>query len=198
MSLKVGVTGGIGSGKTLVCKVFETLGIPVFYADDEAKRVMSDNGDVRDQLKALIGRDAYEDGTLNRPYIASRIFRDRDLLKQMNAIVHPVVHEEFKTWVENQGHAPYVIEEAALLFESGAAQRLDTIVEVYASEETRIRSVCERDGVVEEKVRERMRNQMDEEEKRRLADHVILNEENEMLLPQVAELHEMLLKGSKQ
>ena len=197
MSMKVGITGGIGSGKTFVCKIFENLGVPVFYADDEAKRIMVEDADVKKGLMALLGRSAYRGGILDRAYVASKVFRDKELLEGMNAIIHPAVHRVFHDWAESQRDVPYVIEEAALLFESGASDRLDTIVEVYASADTRIRRVCERDGVDEAMVRDRMKHQMDEEEKRRLADHVILNDGNEILLPQVVELHAMFIKGDR-
>lgn len=197
MSVKVGITGGIGSGKTLVCKIFEYLGVPVFYADDEAKRIMVEDKDVKARLISLLCKPAYRGPDLDTAYIASKIFRDENLLKKMNAIVHPAVHEAFIDWANRQGDVPYVIEEAALIFESGAADRLDAIVEVYASEDTRIRRVCERDGVDETMVRNRMQHQMDEEEKRTLADHVILNDENDLLLPQIVELHNTLNKGDR-
>jgi dephospho-CoA kinase len=193
--MKVGITGGIGSGKTLVCKIFEYLGVPVFYADDEAKRIMVEDMDVKARLMSLLGGPAYRGLDLDTAYIASKIFRDENLLKKMNAIVHPAVHAAFIDWANRQGDVPYVIEEAALIFESGAADRLDAIVEVYASEDTRIRRVCERDRVDETMVRNRMQHQMDEEEKRTLADHVILNDGNDLILPQIVELHNTLKKG---
>ncbi|MBN1132941.1 MAG: dephospho-CoA kinase [Bacteroidales bacterium] len=192
---RVGITGGIGSGKTLVCKIMEVLGVAVYYADEAAKRIMSEDSMIKESLKELIGRKAYVGNRLNRAFIASRIFSDERLLKQINQLVHPAVQRDFDGWAARVSGSPYVIEEAALLFESGAAGFLDAVVLVYASEGTRIRRVAERDGTEEHLVRDRMRHQMDEEEKRKLADHVIYNDGNDLLIPQVVKLHQDILKN---
>ena len=197
MMLKVGITGGIGSGKTIVCRIFETLGAPVYYADLEARRIMRDDIAVRELILQLLGAEAYKGQELNRSYIASRIFGDRDLLRQVNSIVHPAVHNDFLHWVSTVTEASYVIKEAAILFESGSASDLDHTVLVYASEETRIQRVIERDGTDPEQVRQRMLNQMPDEEKKKLADYVILNDLNKMLIPQVVDIHVEFLNKLK-
>jgi len=195
MIYKVGITGGIGSGKTLVCKIFETLGVAVYYADEAARRMMSEDEIIIEKLKRILGENAYEGNQLNRGYIASVIFNNSEILREINQIVHPAVQEDFRKWTGQVTGSPYVIEEAAILYESGASAYLDTIVLVYASEKTRLQRVMERDGVGEDLIRERMRNQISEEEKKRLADHVIMNDNNILLLPQVVKLHQEFLNN---
>jgi dephospho-CoA kinase len=192
--LQVGVTGGIGSGKTLVCSVLEQLGVPVYHADLEARRLMNEDLQVREKIIDLFGEEAYLDGALNRGFMAGQVFGDQQKLSRLNALVHPAVRQDYTRWVAGQLHVPYVVEEAAILFESGAAGFMDLKVLVYAPEQVRIKRVMKRDGVLEENVRERMRNQMDEEEKRRLADLVIMNDGETMLLPQVLDVHREILK----
>jgi len=191
---RIGITGGIGSGKTYVCKIFEILGIPVFYADSEAKRLMEYDPEMRESIIALLGSDAYAGNKLNRAFIASRVFEQEDMLEKLNRIVHPQVRKAFLSWSENITDKPYVIEEAAILFESGASKFMDKTVLVYAPEEIRVRRVMERDHVGEEAVRNRMQNQMDEEKKRQLADYIIVNDNVNLLIPQVIELHNKFLK----
>jgi dephospho-CoA kinase len=192
--LQVGVTGGIGSGKTLVCSVLEQLGVPVYHADLEARRLMNEDLQVREKIIDLFGEEAYLDGALNRGFIAGQVFGDQQKLSRLNALVHPAVRQDYTRWVAEQLHVPYVVEEAAILFESGAAGFMDLKVLVYAPEPVRIKRVMKRDGVLEGNVRERMRNQMDEEEKRRLSDLVIMNDGETMLLPQVIDVHREILK----
>ena len=191
----LGVTGGIGSGKTLVCSILEKLGIPVYCADSEAKRLMNDDRDLAGGIKELLGEGAYLGSSLNSGFVAERVFGDNALLEKLNHLVHPVVRKDFAAWVNLQKNVPYVVEEAAILFESGAAGFLDGSVLVYAPVELRIKRVMERDGVDEASVRRRMSHQMDEEEKMKLADHVIYNDGDKMLLPQVIALHDILLNS---
>lgn len=191
---QVGLTGGIGSGKSLVCGVMEKLGVPVYYADRQAGRLMNDDPDLVELIRDLLGERAYKAGILDRVYVAEKIFSNRELLIKMNSVVHPVVRKDYARWVDSLKDARYVVEEAAILFESGAGKFLDWTVMVYAPENMRIERVMLRDGVDEESVRQRMANQMDEEKKRELADEVIMNDEKGLLLPQIIEMHRKILK----
>jgi dephospho-CoA kinase len=194
---QVGITGGIGSGKTLVCSVLESLGVEVYYADREARRLMNDHGMLKGAIIELLGSRAYS-GELDRQYVASRVFGNRELLEKLNSLVHPVVREDYRNWVKERPEGmPYVVEEAAILLESGASRFLDETVLVYAPSELRIRRVMERDGVSREEVERRMMHQMDEEEKRVLADRVLVNDDREMLLPGVVALHQDILIKTK-
>jgi dephospho-CoA kinase len=192
---RVGLTGGIGSGKSLICSILEKLGVPVYYADAEAKRLMESDPVLKAQIMDLYGVQAYSRGSLDRKYLAERLFGDEELLAAMNALVHPVVREDFKKWAEQQNEVPYVVEEAAILFESGAHRELDSTVLAYAPVEVRISRVMERDKCDRDTVMKRMGHQWNEEEKKKLVDHVIVNDGEQMLLPQVIELHKSLLKG---
>lgn len=190
---QVGVTGGIGSGKTEVCRVLETLGVPVYYADMEAKRLMNGQPELKKRIVELLGKEAFDGNALNRRYVGASVFGDRKLLEKLNRLVHPVVRKDYRDWVARQLDVPYVVEEAAILFESGAYRFLDKTVLVFAPDEIRIRRVMDRDGVSRENVKRRMIQQMDEEEKRVLADEVIVNDDREMLLPQIIALHEKIV-----
>jgi dephospho-CoA kinase len=195
MMFQVGLTGGIGSGKSLVCSVLEKLGAPVYYADSQARMLMASDPELIRKIIELFGEEAYLANTLNRGYLARRVFGNAEMLSRLNALVHPAVRRDYEGWVTKQQDVPYVVEEAAILFESGAHRRLDRTVLVYAPEDLRISRVMKRDGVDEDHVRQRMRHQMDEEEKRNLADMVIMNDESEMLLPQIIEVHTEILKS---
>ena len=193
--LKVGITGGIGSGKTTVCKIFETLNIPIYYADERAKWLMVNDQDLVIQIKDLLGKESYTiDGQLNRKFISSIVFNDKGKLKQLNALVHPVVANDGENWHLEQV-APYTLKEAALLFESGSYRSLDKIITVFAPESTRIQRVVDRDQVSEAEVKARIRNQMPDEEKVKLADFVINNYDNHRLIPQVLEIDRQLRLG---
>lgn len=193
--LQLGLTGGIGSGKTLVCSVLEKLGIAVYYADTEARRLMSSDKELRLHIMEVFGPEVYDGASLNRDLLAKKVFGDGTMLAKLNALVHPVVRRDYSNWVETQKDAPYVVEEAAILFESGADRLLDGSVLVYAPEKMRIRRVMKRDGVDEASVRSRMVHQMDESEKKKRADHIIYNDEKEMLLPQIIALHNKFLNS---
>lgn len=190
--LKIGITGGIGSGKTTVAKVFEVLGIPVYYADEAAKEIMYKNEPLKQQLIFHFGKDTYVDGKLNRKHLSSIVFADKEKLELLNSLVHPVTIADAEQWFRQQ-QSPYVLKEAALLFESGAAEGLDYIIGVTAPVAVRIKRVMDRDGVTADEVKRRMQNQIDETIKIRLCDFIIHNDEQQMILPQVLKLHEELL-----
>ena len=190
--LRVGITGGIGSGKSTVAKVFEVLGIPVYYADDAAKRLMNEDEDLKKNLRLNFGEDVYTNGILNRPYLSSIVFNNPEKLQLLNSIVHPVTIADAANWMKQQ-IAPYTIKEAALIFESGSQEGLDKVIGVYAPAPLRILRAMKRDNISKEEVLARMNKQIDEEIKMRLCDYVIKNDEQEMVLPQVLELHKQLL-----
>ena len=191
--IKLGVTGGIGSGKTSVCKVFGTLGIPVFSADDEAKRIMETDAEIIVKLNEIAGKDLYVGGSLNRAELARIIFNSRSMLETVNAIVHPAVFSRFCEWAKNQ-NTPYIIMEAAILFESGGAKMVDRIVTVTAPVEERIARVVSRSSISKEKVMERMKNQMNDSDRIKQSDYVIDNSENAMIIPAVLSIHSDILK----
>lgn len=189
----IGITGGIGSGKTTCCRIFETLGIPVYYADVRAKKLMTSDKLLKSQIKDLLGKESYyRNGRLNRGFIASQIFNNKSLLKQMNALVHPAVGRDVIAWATKQS-SEYVMYEAALLVENGSYQNFTKLIVVSCPEEERIRRVTARDGTTVKEVKARMRNQLAEEKKIAVADYVIVNDGNEMLIPQILEIHEELL-----
>ncbi|MDB5143015.1 MAG: dephospho-CoA kinase [Mucilaginibacter sp.] len=189
--LKIGITGNIGGGKTTVSKIFEVLGIPVFYADDAAKKVMAEDTILIDELKKAFGAEAYfSDGTLNRKHIAAIVFNDDAQLTKLNSIVHPAVFRAFDTWTGQVKNAPYVIKEAALLFESSSYKMCDYSVMVTAPLELRMQRVVQRDGLSRSEVESRNAKQFSEEKKIQLANYVIRNDDTELVIPQVLELHQ--------
>lgn len=190
---KLGLTGGIGSGKTLVCQIFEKLGVSVYYADTAARELMNTDAELKAGIRKMFGEKAYGKDGLNRQYLAGMVFGDHKKLAGLNSLVHPAVHKDFLRWTQLQNKSPYVIEEAAILFESGASADMDFSVLVYAPEELRISRVMRRDGVKREDVVRRMEHQLSEEEKLERADHVLYNDGTRMLLPQLIELHNMVL-----
>ena len=192
--LRVGLTGGIGSGKSTVAGIFEVIGIPVTYADAEARRLMNENRPLRDAIRHHFGEDAYPNDMLDRKYLAAQVFNDPARLRLLNSLVHPVTLREGRRWMQEQsGRHPYAIREAALLFESAAAGELDFIIGVYAPAALRIHRAMQRDNVTREEVIRRMNNQIDEEIKMRLCDAVIHNDETHAVIPQVLALHQQLL-----
>jgi dephospho-CoA kinase len=190
--MKLCVTGGIGSGKTSVCRVFNTLGIPVFSADAEAKRIMDNDEGMISGINSIAGKDLYINGTLDRKELAELIFNDHALLEKVNLLVHPVVFDNFIAW-EKEQNAPYVIIEAAIIFESRGAKLVDRIISVIAPVEERISRIMQRNDLSREKVIERMRNQVDDDTRIRLSDWVINNSENDMIIPAVLKIHEEIL-----
>lgn len=186
--LKIGITGGIGSGKSIVAKVFEHLDIPVYNADTAAKSLMENDPGLRASITELFGTEAYLNGTLNRSFISSLVFKDPSLLAALNALVHPVTIQYGNEWMNRQS-APYVIKEAALIFESGTQDELDYVIGVYAPQALRIHRVMQRDTVTREQVLQRMANQLDESLKMKLCDFVVINDDQQLVLPQVLKLH---------
>lgn len=187
--LKIGLTGGIGSGKSTVAKIFETLGIPVYYADAEAKRLMNSSETLKKVIRQNFGEATYENDQLNRKYLAGIVFNNPEKLELLNALIHPVTINDAEQWMQQQS-APYSIKEAALLFESGAAENLDFIVGVYAPQALRIKRVMKRDGLTTDEIMKRINRQVNEEMKMKLCDFVIINDEQELLIPQVLKLHQ--------
>lgn len=191
--LKIGLTGSIGSGKSTVAAIFEVLSIPVYYADAASKRLMTANEDLKRAIAKNFGEGAYDGGMLNRKYLAEQVFNDDEKIALLNSLVHPITIKDAAEWIAVQ-QAPYVIKEAALIFESGSNEFLDAVIGVQAPREIRIQRAMERDKISAEQVEARMSKQMAEDEKMRLCDYVIVNEEQQMLIPQVLALHEKFLK----
>lgn len=192
--LKVGITGGIGSGKSTVAKVFETLGIPVYNADAAAKRLMVENNSLKESVIGLFGKESYTvEGELNRKHIADIVFTQPEKLKQLNEIIHPATIKDAAEWMERQ-QTPYAIKEAALFFESGAHASVDVIIGVFAPTPLRIQRAMQRDNISREEVMNRMNKQMDEEIKMRLCDYVITNDDRNAIIPQVLELHQKFIE----
>ena len=192
----VGLTGGIGSGKTTVAKQFEKLGVPIYIADDEAKKLMNRSKVIRRKLIALFGEDAYKNDALNRPYLAKIIFNDKSVLQKMNAIVHPKVASHFKKWVKKQ-EAPYIIKEVAILFENGSYKQCDYIITVTAAMENRISRLLKRDETTVSKIEAIMKNQWQDEEKIALSQFVISNDILENTIIQVENTHNQILNSIK-
>ncbi len=191
--LKIGITGGIGSGKTTVAKIFELLGVPVYYADDATKKLYQTNSRLKKELIEHFGTSVYEGNELNRKELASMVFADAAKLALLNSIVHPLTIKDAEEWMLKQ-NAAYIIKEAALLFESGSVAALDYVIGVQSPVSMRIKRVMERDNVNREHVLERMNKQIDEGIKMKLCDFIIVNDEQQMVIPQVLQLHEILMK----
>ncbi|MBC7866564.1 MAG: dephospho-CoA kinase [Gloeobacteraceae cyanobacterium ES-bin-316] len=190
--MKIGLTGGIGSGKTTVAKIFETLGIPVYYADDAAKKIMNENEELRQELIGHFGPGIYSGEKLNRSHLASLIFNDEAKLTLLNSLVHPLTIADAEKWMQQQT-STYMIKEAALVFETDVWKNLDKVIGVSAPFELRLQRTMQRDGISEEAVQARMSKQMNEEEKMKRCDFILYNDEQHLLIPQVMELHERLL-----
>lgn len=193
--LQIGITGGIGSGKSLVCRIFACLGIPVYDADSRAKNLMTTDGIlIRDIQKEFGILSYHSDGTLNRKHLGEQAFGNPESLAKLNALVHPRVGVDFANWVSQQEGKPYVIKEAALLFEAGSYRTLDKLVVVTAPEAVRLERVLLRDSHrTKQMVQDIMKNQMPEEEKIRRADFIIYNDESRLVIPQVLELHQRFI-----
>jgi len=192
---KVGITGGIGSGKTTVCKVFEVLGIPVFYSDTVAKEIMVTDALLIDGVKNAFGKESYfEDGKLNNKHIAGIVFNNEIELAKLNSLVHPAVFRAFDTWeAEIDSNVPYTLKEAALLFESGSYKMTDITILVTAPLDTKLKRVMQRDNVTAEQVKARMDKQLSDEEKSKMANHFIVNDEENSIIEQVFVLHKKFL-----
>lgn len=192
MAIKLGITGGIGSGKSLVSRLLESMGVPVYISDTETKELMVTNLSIREELIALLGEGVYVDGVLNKSLLASYIFTNPEHAKQVNDIVHPRVKIDFIRWVQSHVEVPIVAIESAILIEAGFAGEVDVIVMIYAPEEVRIERAVKRDSTSREWIERRIRSQMSDEEKRKQADFVIVNDGETPLIPQVLELINLL------
>jgi dephospho-CoA kinase len=193
MILKVGLTGGIGGGKTTVGKIFEVLGIPVYYADEAARRIMNEDENLKAAIQKQFGEDAYKNDELDRSYLAKKVFNDPLQLELLNSLVHPATIRDAFLWMNAQ-RTPYAIKEAALIFESGAFEQLDYVIGVYAPLSLRIKRTMERDKMTYDEIVSRMNNQLDENIKMKLCDFVLTNDEQELLIPQVIQLHQKFLE----
>lgn len=192
--IKVGITGGIGSGKTTVCRIFESLGIPVYYADSRAKALVTEEPLLKAEYKKLFGKNVFtSNGLLNRQLVAQAIFNDRTVLNEVNNLVHPFVRRDFVKWCQHQT-APYVIEEAAVLIESEGHTFVDKVVLVTAPDEIRIERVMVRDQHSREKVLERINNQWKQEKLREFSDFEVRADDVQLVIPQVLKIHKELLK----
>lgn len=195
MAIKIGITGGIGSGKSVVCRLLEVMGVPVYISDVETRRLMVSDPSIRQELIALLGGDVYLGKALNKPLLAAYLFSDSEHARQVNAIVHPRVKADFRQWVKRHEASSWVAIESAILIEAGFSAEVDVIAMVYASQELRIRRAVQRDTSSPEVVRQRIERQMDDEVKRAAADFVIVNDGETPLIPQVLELITSLSKN---
>lgn len=192
-TITIGITGGIGSGKSFICRILSAMGYPVFYSDQVAKELMSSDNELISGIKTLFGQEAYTvNQELNRPFLAKKIFEDQSLRNKLNELVHPRVRKEFSR-IASETQSPFIFNEAAILFETGAHKNFDRMVLVTAPESLRIQRVQKRDNSSEEEIKKRMNAQWSDEKKIPLADFVIHNDEQQMLLPQI---HEMIQKFS--
>jgi dephospho-CoA kinase len=190
--VQVGITGGIGAGKSLVCKVFSHLGVPVYHADERAKWLMANDPVLRAKITAHFGPLAYDRQQLNRQYLSKHVFNDQVKLELLNSLVHPAVNGDYKSWVKNI-ECPYCLKEAALLFETGSYKALDLTILVFAPVHVRVERVLKRDPFrTEEEIKAIIGKQMDEDRKKELADHVLVNDGESMILPEILELHNSL------
>jgi dephospho-CoA kinase len=195
-SLKLGVTGGIGSGKTTVCRVFAVLGVPVFSADIEAKLLQDTDRELQNKISSIAGKDLFASGKLDRAELARLIFSNKDLLEKVNSVIHPAVFRYFREWVKKQD-SPYTIMEAAILFESGAYRMMDRIVTVVTPMEERIERLVRGNKLSREQITERVKNQIDDESRIERSDYVIFNSENDMIIPAILGIHREMLKLHK-
>ena len=196
--LKAGITGGIGSGKSTITRLFHDLGVPIYNSDERAKWLLSKNVDLMDQIKLLFGQESYSNNKLNRAHIANIVFQDNDMLKQLNAIVHPMVKIDFENWLLLHKKEPLVIKEAAILIESGAYKELDVLIVVMADKKTRIKRVINRDNVSKEDVEKRMDTQISDSERLKFANFSINNNKDQSNLKmQVGVLYKQLLSYPK-
>jgi len=195
--LKIGLTGGLGSGKSTVAQIFEVLGIPVYYADTATKLLLDENENIKSAVIKSFGEAAYPEGKLDRKYLAEIVFNDPGKLELLNSIVHPPTIQHAVEWFDKQT-TPYVIKEAALIFESGSHQTLDHVIGVKAPLHLRLQRAILRDNITKEQAMARINKQINEEIKIRLCDFVIVNDEQQLVIPQVLELHNKFLEISKQ
>jgi dephospho-CoA kinase len=191
--MKIGITGGIGSGKSTVCKIFKVLRIPVYHADERAKIIVNQNPEIKNSIIDVFGIEAYKNDIYNAEYISNIVFSNKKKLDKLNSIIHPFVEKDFLEWAESNYDAKYLIEEAAILFESGANRNLDYVIVVNAPLTVRIQRIMERDGISEEMINARMKNQWPTDKILALADWIVENDEKHLLLPQVLSIHDQLI-----
>ena len=191
--IKVGLTGGIGSGKTYVSTVFNSLGIPIFNADEFGKKAYTDPY-IKKQVITLFGERSFTDLGIDRNYIAEKVFNSKNLLEKLNHIIHPWVAKEFDIWTDNMSDKAYIIKEAAILFESGANVALDKMICVHAPDNVRLNRVLTRDGGKSEDILSRMKNQWPQEEKMKMSDYLLNNDGINLVTPQVLNIHNRIIK----
>lgn len=191
--LKIGLTGNIGSGKTWVCKVFEALGVPVYYADLEARKILNSQNVIQEIIETFGKEVALNKNEIDRKALAAIVFNDKSELDKLNQLIHPKLREDFVEWANNYKAIPYVIQEAAILFENGFDTLMDKSITVSAPQEIRLKRVMERDQAKKEEVLARMSNQWSDEKKEKAADYIIYNDGLQMVLPQVLRIHENLI-----
>ncbi len=195
--LQIGITGGIGSGKSIVCKVFACLGISVYDADTRSKWLTNHDPEIRNKVINLLGTRAYNTlGEYDRAYVASVVFQDENILKQLNAIIHPVVMQDTDRWVAERNDEAYIIKEAAIMKAAGDGNSLDYVIVVQAPVELRVQRILQRDKRSEAEIRSIIERQVSDESRNAIADFVILNDENAALLPQILALHQEFLTRS--
>ena len=195
--LKIGITGGIGAGKTTVCRIFATLGIPVFYADEESKRILFTDASALDRVRKIFGEEVFTNEIPDRKKLATIVFSNPEKLRELNSILHSAVFQHFDDWLLEKKHSSYILMEAALIYETAREGFLDKVIVVSAPEEIRIRRIMMRDKISEADIRARMKQQFSQELKEQKADFIIENDENQLLIPQVMEIHEELLSLAK-
>lgn len=194
--LKIGITGGIGSGKSLICRVFSILGAPVYNADIQAKKLMNQDPELMTKLIQSFGTGVYREGKLDRKALAGIVFNDQAALNLLNSIVHPAVRSDFNSWIDNNNKASYVIKEAAILFETGMHTGLDTVILITAPEDLRLQRIMRREGEDKESVRKRMASQWTDEKKAALAGMVIRNDNTQSILPVILKMHYQFSRGN--
>ncbi len=194
--LKVGITGGIGSGKTTVCRIFELMGIPVYYADQRAKALMTNDKELVQNIQSLFGKEAYINGQLNRKYIANIVFKNKDQLHLLNGAVHPALGKDFLKWVDLQSDVPYVVEEAAIMIESGNYKLMDQVILVTAPLEVKIKRIKNRDQASRQEILNRINSQLSDEDRMPYIDHIIQNDNKHHIIPQIIHLHKTFLNIS--
>lgn len=192
MAIKIGITGGIGSGKSVVCRLLQVMGIPVYISDDETKQLILVDTEIRRELTDLLGPEVYKDGGLNKPLLAAYLFGHPDHAAVLNGIIHPRVKADFRRWAAQHQASPLVAIESAILLEAGFRNEVDAVVMVYAPAEVRICRAMQRDGAERTQIEQRVRSQMDDEEKRRMADYVVMNDGKQPLIPQLLQLIALL------
>ncbi|MDP1745480.1 MAG: dephospho-CoA kinase [Bacteroidota bacterium] len=194
--IKIGITGGIGSGKTTVCKVFELLGVPVYYADIEAKQILDSNLEVRSNILNTFGNSVLNDEKkIDKKKLASLVFNNKENLEKLNSIVHPAVREHFENWLQQHSTQKYILKEAAILFESGSYKLVDKVIAVVAPLALKISRTMQRDKVTQAEVELRISNQLNDDEKIKRSQFVIHNDEQQLLIPQILNIHDQITKS---